>query len=303
MKSIIWNLTRQCAWNCSFCCVDAKYVGPYKLNPDCSHDYHPADELSFNQKIKIIDNIDIPVRIDFSGGELLLDSMNTELIIYASKKFGKKNIGVSTSGIFIDENWIKKVSGYINEVELTIDKIPFTIYKHRPIGYHEYAANAVKLLKKNNIYTGVQTVLNKDNSDIASLKLLYQWLIKQKVDSWSILKFFPTGRGNKFSNLKLTESEYLYIIKQIKAFKTTLEIHFQYVFSENSQEKKCRAVKKSLGILPSGDCITCFWALQNDTKPKNNKFVMGNLLETKLSTLLQSDVAKYWETITECVLF
>lgn len=301
-KSIIWNLTRQCAWNCTFCCVDANYIGSRRINFSRDCDFHPEEELSFNEKIKVLENIDIPARIDFSGGELLLDPLNTELIIHASKKIGKENIGISTSGIFIDEDWIHKILNYVNDVELTLDKIPFSQYKYRPIGYHEYTANAVRLLKKNNIYTGIQTVLTKQNADEKNLYELYNWLVHNNVDEWSILKYFPSGRGENIQHLKLSESEYINVVEYLKNIKSKIKIHFQYLLPNHKEKTECRAVKKSIGILPSGDCISCFWALSKHAKLKDEKFLLGNLLLDKLSNLLQSKVAKYWQGITKCVL-
>ena len=301
-KSIIWNLTCRCSWNCKFCCMDAKYIGAKKVNVNKDFNFHFPNELSFQDKLKVIDNIDIPVRIDFSGGELLLDPLNTELMLYASKKIGKDNIGISTSGIFIDQDWISKIRPYINDVELTLDKVPYIPYEHRPIGYHEYAANAIHLLRKNNIFTGVQTVLTSDNSDLKSLMQLHSWIEENDVNEWSILKFFETGRGKQFRHLQLQKDEYEKLASKLKSFKSKTKIHLQYLLSDIEEENTCRAVKKSLGILPNGNCISCFWALNENTIPLNNNFILGNLASTKLSTLLNGEVAKYWQNIKKCIL-
>lgn len=146
--SVIWNLTQKCLWSCAFCCVDARKVKEFKVyNENKDSCFAFEGELTFEQKKKIIDNMEADkYRIDFSGGELFLDPMNLELILYASDKFGAENIGVSTSGAFITDEIAVQLKNKVRDIEVTVDFVPFTGYKYRPIGYHEYTERGIRTL-------------------------------------------------------------------------------------------------------------------------------------------------------------
>lgn len=190
--SIIWNVTRACCWNCKFCCVDAVYTGKQLLNDN------QKNELSLKDKILIIDKLaNHNVRIDFSGGELLINPENMLLIEYASRKIGKENIGVSISGAFLNDLTIKRLASLVHDVEITLDCIPYEFYQSRPVGYHEYAAHALSELSKYDVITGAQTVITKENIDKRKINELFKWLELNDVKEWSILRFFPSGRGKK----------------------------------------------------------------------------------------------------------
>lgn len=47
MLSIIWNITRNCPWNCSFCCVNAIY----KKDQDIGEN---INEMSFEEKRNLL---------------------------------------------------------------------------------------------------------------------------------------------------------------------------------------------------------------------------------------------------------
>ena len=104
-KSIIWNINRSCAYNCKICCVDAYHVysknNQVKVNikgltkklsfkrdksvnlfDDANNHLQKRGlELTLKDKLKILGNLDIPVKIDFSGGDPLLLSENLRAIV------------------------------------------------------------------------------------------------------------------------------------------------------------------------------------------------------------------------------
>jgi glycosyltransferase involved in cell wall biosynthesis len=155
--SIIWDVTRQCAWNCSICCASAIYNPSRKqLNSSCDPNFAFTGELNLSQKKRIIDSL-VPGkhRVDFSGGEVLIDAANLELIEYAARRLGKDSISLSTSGAYITDNILGILSNSINDVELTLDYSPLVKYKLRPSGYHEYALYAIKRFQEYGIPVGV----------------------------------------------------------------------------------------------------------------------------------------------------
>lgn len=296
MKSIIWNMTRQCAWNCKFCCVAAKYVGHF--NRDKIGFKLQDDELSFEDKIKIIDQLKRgDYRIDFSGGDLLIDPSNLEVVLYASEKLGSENVGMSVSGAFLDDATIERIAGKVHDVELTLDRIPFEYDINRPVGYHEYNANAAVRLRKAGVRVGIQTVLTKSNIDKESIDKLFDWLVKNDMNEWSLIRFFQSGRGANFENLEPSHKEYCDVVDYIKEISEgkNVEVHFQYLLpNHDGYTLDCRAVRKSIGILPDGTVTSCFWGLDSDMKPKDEKYLLGKLPKENIYDVLSNEKSKYW---------
>lgn len=299
-KSIIWNLTRQCNWNCKFCCVSAihKNNGFQQVNIEKDPFFKVGNELNYKEKKMILDLLkNENVKIDFSGGELLIDPLNLSLIVYASSILGKENIGISVSGLFINEKIIETLKNKINDVEITLDYIPYEPYPTRPIGYHEYAANAMINFKKSGFYVGAQTVLTKCNIEKEKIKNLYDWLVLNKIDEWSLLRYFPSGRGRKFPELTPTFEEYQEVIDYIKVLNKSkdLEVHFQYLLpNHENYTLACRAVKKSIGILPDGQVTACFWCLDDKMNIERNEFRLGKFPEQTYQEIINSENSKNW---------
>lgn len=303
-RTIIWNLTRYCAWNCQFCCVGAICVRPFgiinqEMDPEFTYD---GKELTYLQKVAIIDQLkDGNYRIDFSGGELLIDPMNLKLIQYASEKLGKENVGISVSGAFITDEIVEILKNTVTDVEITLDYLPFIPYMLRPVGYHEYAANAIQKLKKQGIRVGVQTVLTHENISFNKIRLMYNWIKENNVDEWSILRFFPSGRGIQYEAITPTHTQYCEAVKFIKRISNNgnIEVKFQYLLpNHEGYTLECRAVKKSIGILPDGTVIACFWALDKDMLPKDDKYILGKLPSQHINDILTSSKAMAW--INKC---
>lgn len=287
-KRIIYNITKQCPYSCKFCVMDA--------GPKCR-----SEELTLGDKIKICENIDIPnVQIDLSGGEVMLRKADSnEIIDLLSKKFGKENVGISSSGFGIDSEEAAFLASRVNDVEMTMDSVPEYHYEYRQMLYHANAAMATENLKKKDVKVGIQTVLTRvhyENPDI--LWDLYGWLRKHEVDEWSLIRYFPSGRGEQYANLELTDKENEELVNYIKSLcdknqKLKLDIH--YLLPGSPKSHQCRCVKHSIGILPNGDVTACFWGLDGTGNIKDSKFYLGNLLEQKLSEILNGPNAVYWE--------
>lgn len=303
-RNIIWNLTRCCAWNCQFCCVAARCVRPFGMinkeeDPDFSYD---GEELTYTQKVEVINQLSRGnYRIDFSGGELLIDPMNIKLIQYASEKLGKENIGISVSGAFITDETVEILKNTVHDVEITLDYLPFKPYELRPVGYHEYAGHAIEKLKKQGVYVGVQTVLTNANISFKKIHLIYNWIKENNVNEWSVLRFFPSGRGQLYESLTPTHSQYCEVVEYIKSISKNgnVEVKFQYLLpNHEGYTLECRAVKKSIGILPNGTVIACFWALNKDMVPNDDKYILGKVPDKHIDDILKGNKAMDW--VNEC---
>jgi len=286
--SIIWNVTYKCPWKCKFCIMDAGSSGTSK-----------PKELTLNEKLQICRNIDLPnVKVDLSGGEVMLDKKHLALIDELSKKLGKDSVGISTSGFKIDEEVAKFLSTRVADVEMTADAAPGVHYAYREDSYHKTAGLAAKNLKKAGVYTGLQTVLTREHLERQELLIgLRDFMSENEIDEWSLIRYFPSGRGEHFKNLAMTEKENLDLVNRIKDMceGTNINLDIHYLLPGSPKDHQCRCVKHSIGFLPDGNVTACFWGLDGTGSIKNSKFYLGNILEQPLSEILNSKNAVYWK--------
>lgn len=288
--SVIWNVTNRCPWDCAFCCMDA---GPHSRRP----------EMTLTQKLQAADELrKINCRVDLSGGEVMLNKADHLILLdRLANNIGKENLGLSCSGAGIDDDTARRISTLVSEVEMTMDANPDRTFCFRPTKYHKTAAQAVRFLTKYGVRVGMQTVVTQAHKT-GVLEDLYSWLCEAGINNWSILKFFPSGRGRDFPYLELTDSECLNIVNRIKALdagntstrKPKLDIHYQMPGTEKSGQ--CRCVKKSVGILPDGRVTACFWGLDAEGRLLDDRFLLGDLTRQGIEEVLASPNAMYWKS-------
>ena len=294
--SIIWDMTPVCPFHCPICCMGAK---PSRSSSD--------EELDYGTKYAVVGQIrqlsrHQEISIDLSGGEIMTDPRNLKIAEELSSIVKKENLGISTSGYHIDEKVAFQLSQIVGEVELTMDTPPGVPYRLRPLSYAKAAARAVPLLKKNGISTGIQTVLAKSNSTAENLTALYHWLCEHNVDTWSLLRFYPSGRGADYPEECLSQKELhqvIHLIQELDEQNTSLQkprLHFHYTMKGHKDySSECRCVKKSIGIFPNGDVTACFWASDRDTQITDDRFYLGNIRESTLVDILAGPRSCYWK--------
>lgn len=292
--SIIWDMTPNCPFNCPICCMGAI---------SCPNS---SDELAYGLKYAIVAQLSqlttsYDIRVDLSGGEIMTDLRNLDIAEEISHILGKENVGISSSGYGISPSVAARLSSIVHDVELTMDTPPGVPYRLRPLEYAKAAARAVPLLKENNIYTGIQTVLAKSNGTKENLEALYHWLCKNQVDEWSLLRFFPSGRGADFQEEALDDEKLIKIVHMIQEMdarnpsSVKPRLHFHYTIKgHDCYTTECRCVKKSIGIFPNGDVTACFWASDRNTHISNDIFHLGNVRTETLSQILLNSKALYW---------
>lgn len=293
--SIVYDITKECPLNCPICCMGAH-----------SGKEARKGELSFEEKLELAEQFaelseEYDIRIDFSGGEILTDENDLKIVRKASEILGKDKIGISMSGYEVDDKMAAEISEYASECEMTMDVIPGRLYRLRPKVYSEYAAKAIPHLKRHGVTVGIQTVLANSNCNESNLRELYAYLLAAGVDNWSLLKFYPSGRGANFSNEALSKSAELWSVKFIRGLDENTyltckpKIDFHYTMEGHKKhDVECRCVKKSIGILPNGDVTSCFWAVDSETGIISPKFNLGNVKRMTLLEIMRSEKARYW---------
>ena len=301
--SIIYDVTALCPWNCAICCMGATSDRACLKN-----------ELTLEQKLSVAEQVaelrrnGYDVRIDLSGGELFTNiPEHTKLLSAFSDVLGRDNVGVSCSGFGIDKKLAEFLGKTVHDVEMTMDVVPYRQYPLRRDGYSLAAARAVPLLKAADCEVGLQTVASTYNNSYADALAVFAWACANGVDNWSILRFFPSGRGADFPEAYMTDEEcaaYVRMVQDIAANHPVShkpKVDFHYLMPGHEKYTNvCRCVRHSVGILPNGDVVACFWALDTNTGAVDPKFLLGNVKEQSLLEILNGERAKYWSDCEHC---
>lgn len=293
--SVIYDMTRNCPWNCAICCMGATLD-----RGGCSGELTVPEKLRAVEKIAELSSLR-DVRVDFSGGEILTDLDNLEVIEYAAGLLGREKVGISTSGYRLDDAMAHRLSKCVSDCEMTMDTAPGMHYALRPDGYALAAARAVPFLKKYGVTTGIQTVLAHSNCNAEILRPLYDWLCRNGVDCWSLLRFYPSGRGAAYPQERISPQEEEWAVRFItdldeanpSASKPRIDFHYT-MKGHRKYSAECRCVKKSIGIMPDGEVTSCFWAVDAETGIVESKYRLGNLREQSLVDIIQGEKAAYW---------
>lgn len=241
MLSIIWNVTNCCPWNCGFCVMNA--------GMDCRR-----PELTYFEKLTVIEYLkDVDCRIDLFGGEVMLNRKeHLPLISALSAAIEKKRLKISCSGAYIDETEADFLSEYVADVEMTMDAHPDRDFPRRSKGYHATAGKAADLLTAKGVCVGLQTVITRDHFDNPELLgELYGWLCGHYISEWSLLRYFPSGRGVDFPELALTDEENLLLVNCAKALCSRAEnpkLDVHYLMPGTGKDTHCSCVRKSIVI-------------------------------------------------------
>lgn len=302
--SVIYDITKKCPWDCSICCMGA-----------CSGSDALKDELSLECKLRLMDDLKQvnkfrDVSIDFSGGEIFTNMDNVMVVEKAASLLGKERVGISTSGFLVDDKLAERLSRCISECEMTMDVVPGQHYALRPIGYAVAAAKAIPHLQRYGINVGIQTVLAHSNCNEKVLQDIYCYLCEAGVEQWSILKFYPSGRGANYASEVLTKAEEEWAVKFITALddanasvnKPKIDFHYTMKGHKKSSTE-CRCVRKSIGILPDGMVTSCFWAVDSTTGIVDSKYMLGSVKDSSLVEILNNKKSAYWLACShECEL-
>jgi MoaA/NifB/PqqE/SkfB family radical SAM enzyme len=222
------------------------------------------------------------------------------LIERLSANLGRENLGISCSGAYIDNKLAHRLAPLVSDVEMTMDAHPDRDFPWREKTYHKIAAKAATALLAAGVETGLQTVTTVEHKKNGLLEELYAWICEAGINNWSILKFFPSGRGVSSPELELSDDDCREIVARIMAMdaanssarKPKIDIHYLMPGSEKSNA--CRCVKRSIGILPDGRVTSCFWGLDMAGGFLDDRFYLGNLREESIGKILSGHRACYW---------
>ncbi len=261
LNSVCWNITSKCNDNCKFCYRD-RY----------------SKELSFDEQIKVIDNISQSgvIKLTFAGGEPLLIPQIKELITYAKQK--GLIVSITTNGILMDDemqkfcfdnlDWISlSLEGGSNEIQTKMTRNKNHAEKVKQIlnNAHKYHLRKCKI-KINTIVSNINAEHIMDVADIVA---------NNPVDRWKLFQFTPLRGTAKDYNDMFAISDNLFnkTVDEIKKY----ILQFNVMFACNDSDE----IKNSYFVIaPNGDI-----RISDDT----DEIIVGNALEDSISRVWEKN--------------
>ena len=166
---------------------------------------------------------------------------------------------------------------------------------------------AEEAFKEAGVKVGIQTVASSYNCGYVDALSVFSWACANNVDNWSILRFFASGRGAAFPEAALNDAQceqYVHMVQEIAAnprigHKPAVDFHY-LMPGHKKHTDVCRCVRHSIGILPNGNVVACFWALDSNTGTVEDKYLLGNVRQNSLLEILNGEKAHYWSDCEHC---
>jgi len=147
-------------------------------------------------------------RIALTGGEPFLKKGLFPLIEYLEKSEFIWRIGILTNGILIDEKIADRLKNIqkLYYIQISLDGASEETNDFiRGKGSYKKAINSFRILHKKGINTRLMFTIHKKN--LQEVPSLIDLAIKEKIDTLTIERFVPEGKGAKFKDWFLTKEE------------------------------------------------------------------------------------------------
>ncbi|MEI6575121.1 MAG: radical SAM protein [Bacteroidota bacterium] len=314
---LIWNITKICPYDCGFCCVDAYHVTRkgndviirthclskvHRIGKEKGEDAYQGAykylvehgfEITLQDKLKVLENMDINTEIDFSGGDPLLLKENRTIIERASKKFGIQNISITATGIGFSKTSPDSLINLAGNIDFTYDSPEIANVPYRPNSYNVSNLRKVFQLKKYGMHITAQIPLTLANMTPGVIEKIFLNLHENGIDKALLMKFFPVGRGSVSSFGSPSADEYkkaIEVYQQLgdtyKYPVVTTQTALKTIISENPEDSSDYP-SSHLVINQKGILSTSPWAVNGFGEPLPD-FIIGDLKKSKLSVLLDS---------------
>lgn len=263
---LVWNLTFRCGRRCTHCAAAANKNTPEDV------------DTKFNI-LRAIMRSDLPVDLDFSGGDPWRAEGGLQLMQAASAVYGQEHISVSGTGVSILIQPQDIILSLASSYDFTYDQ-PWWYEDHVRKGYNLANLSALSLIRQLNIDTAAVIPITENMSSIQYQGDLIRGLHQALVPKINLLRLMPVGR-----NTKLIENDNAIADKFIKLLRAC---GFTGPITKNcAMTETCNGLSNTkLGLNPYGDLFWCIWASDLSVKKTDNPFYMGNLLEEPLLDIL-----------------
>ncbi len=257
-----------------FCCVNAYHIlQPPGWEINLEKLKNQRIELSLEEKLQIVDNLENPLEIDISGGEPLLFRDNLEIIKKLSKKIGKENLSITTTAKGLNLVSLNFLEGNVGEIGFSYD-FPYEPNNLRPFGFISSNLKSIRKISKTNLHTLAQIILTRLNISPSVIKQIYRNLSDIKVNRLLLMKYFLVGRGVYHNGLVLDSEEHKKAIELYRSLENSEgpKVLIQTVLKEGTKRNSI-----NLNITSQGLLISNPWAYDEKGNPLK-EFILGDLI-------------------------
>jgi len=277
-ENLFLTLTRRCDMTCRHCYIEGS---------PCE-----TDEISTEHLFFIIDQVAElnlkNLRID--GGEALLHPGIFDVIEYAHAK--NLSPSISTNGMKIDEDVLKKIAGKIRKLIFSVDGA--TAESHNWLRGHstsfDKVISSINLATKFSIKIDINMVITNQNiREVTDMVTLAEEL---GVNRLTFFSFSHMGRGkDMLKDAYVDASTQLTYIKQIEELKRQHNwVYFEPAWVPkgskycSDEELMCSSKEnRTMFIDPKGDVYKCSFFL-------GSEFCLGNVKETSFKEIFNQSV-------------
>ena len=321
---VIWSLTLVCPWDCGMCSVDAVHVTRsrgqivarsegLKLEERFAVDRKDAPdayefvarmrqqrglELTLAQKFAVLDNLsEYDAKIDFSGGDPMIQRENLEVMRAASQRFGKHNVTMTATGAGLARREIDELGPIIGELNFTYDSPGAGVDPLRPERYaHDNLKHAAEFVRAG-VRVRAECPLTTRNCDPETLTAIYRSLAEAGVEKLLVMRLFPSGRGESAETMTPSRDQYRRAIEHLRMLEATepgpvvrLQCALRHMEGGTASDggNPCDLMRVSFGLLTDGTLLASPWAVNRVGMPLSEDWVLGNLAAEPLGEILRT---------------
>ncbi len=195
-----WHITERCNLRCIHCYQEG---------------YNIRSEFSLTQLKRIADQVILALkkwhkrgRIALTGGEPFLKKELFPLMEYLEQNEYIWRIGILTNGTLIDEKIADRLTTFqkLYYIQISLDGASEeTNDLIRGKGSYKKAIDSFRLLHRKGINTRLMFTVQKRN--LQEVPSLIDLAIKEKIDTLTIERFVPEGKGSEIKDWFLTKEE------------------------------------------------------------------------------------------------
>jgi len=266
-------------------------------NLKCKHCYqedHVPMQLSYEELISILNqyrnllkNLKVKGHINITGGEPLCSPLFFKLLDEFKKDKDLYSFSILTNGTLINDEMAAKIASYNPEyVQVSLEGGKRINDYVRGNGVYKKVGEAIKLLKKHNVYVSLSFTATKLN--YKEFPKVIKYACKCGVDTvWSD-RFIPLGTSydKEFQMNKEETNEYLRIMAnerkklKFKNSNTHIAMYRALQFQKtNNYPYACTAGNSLLTVMENGDLVPC----------RRMPIVVGNLLKDDMYDLYKNN--------------
>lgn len=280
-KRVIWEVTKYCNYKCKHCCASASKIDT-------------KDELNTERALELLDELrDYGVKeIYFSGGEPF--SRKDIITILEKAKANNIKCNISTNGSYLTEEIVKKLASLnLNKVHISLDSDNEKDFNEFRGGeYFGPTINAIKLLKKHNIYVRVGTVIWQKN--INKLERMIKFLISLDVDEVVFNWLIKVGRlvenNDVCVDIKHFDKTVLKIKEYEEKYKDNIKVSMHRKEKFCNSKSICPAGENFFYISPNGYVSPCSWIKKMDSNYTSRKC----LKDTDFKDVIKEDTIQHF---------